>query len=95
MFGGHSRVWPLRTFKLVLPWDTLAHPWVERRVSGPVSDNPFLSDVKVVDQNGKTLRVLGKAKSLPTKNDRGTLHNPAVGITVRVFTGYSSGHGQE
>jgi len=77
MFGGHSRVWPLRTFKLVLPWDTLAHPWVERRVSGPVS---------VASAPGRYF----------LRNSRES--NPLSALasdTVRVFTGYSSGHGQE
>jgi glucose/arabinose dehydrogenase len=59
-------------------------------VGYPSSDaeNPFLADVKVLDQDGDVLRVLGRSPSVATREAPQFLHAPTIGITFeREFEG--------
>jgi len=42
--------------------------------------NPFLADVKVLDQNGTTLRVLGRSDTVANREAPQFLHAPTIGI---------------
>jgi glucose/arabinose dehydrogenase len=45
------------------------------------SDNPFLPQVRVLDQNGATLRRLGRPTSVAARESATFLHAPTIGIT--------------
>ena len=47
----------------------------------PDATNPFLADVKVLDQNGHVLRTLGRAPTVAAREDPAYLHAPTIGIT--------------
>lgn len=51
-------------------------------------DNPFLPQVRVLDDRGRTLRVLGRPPSVALRGDPRFLHAPTIGITFeREFEG--------
>ena len=52
------------------------------------ADNPFLADVKVLDQSGTVVRTLGRAPSVADREKAAYLHAPTIGITFeREFEG--------
>lgn len=54
----------------------------------PDATNPFLPQVRVLDQRGNTLRVLGRPPSIAQRGDAAFLHAPTIGITFeREFQG--------
>jgi hypothetical protein len=50
----------------------------------PDAENPFPPQVRVLDQHGKTLRVLGRPPTIDRREKAAFLHAPAIGIT-RVY----------
>lgn len=59
-------------------------------VGFPSSDaaNPFLPQVRVLDQNGQTVRVLGRSPTVAGRESPAFLHAPTIGITFeREFEG--------
>jgi len=47
---------------------------------GSAADNPFLADVRVLNQNGQLARVLGRAPTVAVREDPAFLHAPTIGI---------------
>jgi len=47
---------------------------------GAAADNPFLADVRVLNQNGQFVRVLGRAPTVAAREDPAFLHAPTIGI---------------
>src|SRR5882762_5891884 len=47
---------------------------------GLAKDNPFLADVRVLNQNGEFVRVLGRSETVAGREDPGVLHAPTIGI---------------
>jgi glucose/arabinose dehydrogenase len=46
----------------------------------PDAQNPFLPQVRVLDDNGNTLRRLGRPPSVAEREGAGVLHSPTIGI---------------
>ena len=54
----------------------------------PDSQNPFLPQVRVLDDDGNTLRVLGRPTSVAARESPSFLHAPTIGLAFeRDFQG--------
>ncbi|NIV52832.1 MAG: hypothetical protein GWN53_13280 [Gammaproteobacteria bacterium] len=54
----------------------------------PAAENPFLPQVRVLDQFGNTLRILGRPPSVAQRGDPEFLHAPTIGVAFeREFQG--------
>jgi glucose/arabinose dehydrogenase len=48
---------------------------------GADSENPFLADVKVLNENGNLVRIIGRAPTVAAREQAAYLHAPTIGIT--------------
>src|SRR5919198_6093982 len=60
----------------------------EAQTGVPAAENPFLSQVRVLDNHGTPLRALGRPPTVAQRADPAVLHSPTIGITFeREFQG--------